>query len=181
MIYFSLFQVVWYRNDMMLNKVSTSNGTHYTLMVNNVRPSDLGIYECIARNNIGEARGSIELSGQPTRVMISNTTYTSIDKIQLTWHTESFAPVNNTTIFFRKSVVRGWGNKKFPGLVWSQLIFHHPSVSRTGRDSSQFSYLLRDLQPDTEYEVKLKSSNQFGDSPETVPILFRTKHYGCKY
>ena len=91
---------------MLLNKVSTSNTTHYTLIVNNVRTSDLGTYECIARNNIGESRGSIELSGQPTYVTILDKSESTIDKIQLKWQTESFAPVNNTTIFFRKKVKR---------------------------------------------------------------------------
>ena len=66
------------------------------------------------------------------------------------------------------------------GSAWNQLVFHHPSVSKTGRDSSVFSYLLRDLKPHTTYEVKLKSSNQFGDSPESTLVEFTTRQYGCK-
>ena len=89
---------------MLLNKVSTSNTTHYTLIVDRVRESDLGRYECVARNNIGEGRDNILLSGQPTHVTISDSSFTSIDQIQLTWQTESFGPVNNTTVFYRKSV-----------------------------------------------------------------------------
>jgi hypothetical protein len=89
---------------MLLNKFSTSNTTHYTLIVDRVRASDLGRYECIARNNIGEGRDFILLSGQPTSVTIADSSHTAIDQIQLTWHTESFAPVNNTTILYRKTV-----------------------------------------------------------------------------
>jgi len=163
-------QVVWHRNDMLLNKVSTSNRTHYTLKVERVRESDLGSYECIASNNIGEGRDHILLSGEPTHVTIADSSFTSIDQIQLAWHTESFAPVNTTTIFYRKS--------DYYGSAWSHLVFHHPAVSRTGRDSSQFSFLLRDLQPDTNYEVKLKSSNQFGDSPESNKVFFKTRQVG---
>ena len=66
------------------------------------------------------------------------------------------------------------------GSAWSQLVFHHPAVSKTGRNSSQFSFLLRDLQPDTDYEVKLKSSNQFGDSPESNKVYFKTRQVGCE-
>ena len=173
---------------MLLNKVSTFNSTHYTLIVDRVGASELGRYECIARNNIGEGRDHVLLSGQPTRVTISDSSFTSIDQIQLTWHTESFAPVNNTTIFYRKSVIKFHFLTRvfiklvqdYYGSAWSQLVFHHPAVSKTGRDSSQFSFLLRDLQPDTDYEVKLKSSNQFGDSPESNKVFFKTRQVGCE-
>ena len=66
------------------------------------------------------------------------------------------------------------------GSAWSHLVVHHPAVSKTGRDSSQFSFLLRDLQPNTNYEVKLKSSNQFGDSPESNKVYFKTRQVGCE-
>ena len=88
---------------MPVNQPFSSNRTHHTLMLHGVRVGDLGNYECVARNSIGESRGSIYLSGQPYKVEILETSFTSVDHIQLSWRTESIAPVTMTTIHFKVS------------------------------------------------------------------------------
>ena len=60
---------MWYHNDLLLDRVGTlaRNTTHFTLIIENVTHRDIGVYECVASNNIGDGRAKVKLSGKPYR------------------------------------------------------------------------------------------------------------------
>lgn len=61
------FQVLWYRDTMQLDtterRIMESRGSRHTLVIRKVQHSDFGNYTCVADNQLGKTRKSVQLSG----------------------------------------------------------------------------------------------------------------------
>lgn len=62
------FQVLWYRDTMQLDtterRIMESRGSRHTLMIRKVHRSDFGNYTCVADNQLGKTRKSVQLTGK---------------------------------------------------------------------------------------------------------------------
>ncbi|XP_023335818.1 limbic system-associated membrane protein [Eurytemora carolleeae] len=162
-------QVTWYRSGMLLDGLysTTSNSTHFSILINEVGTQDLGNYTCIAQNNQGRAEASIQLSGRPSDVRIlSGEGSVSSTQFNLSWTVSSFAPVTDSHIEARKA--------DFYNAAWKHYRFQHPARYEYFNRDSQYSFPLTDLSPDTRYQVRIKCLNQFGESEYSPIHIFRT-------
>lgn len=61
-------QVLWYRDTMQLDtterRIMESRGSRHTLIIRKVHPTDFGNYTCVADNQLGKTRKSIQLTGK---------------------------------------------------------------------------------------------------------------------
>lgn len=74
-IYFDfLFQVLWYRDTMQLDtterRIMESRGSRHTLFIRKVHRSDFGNYTCVADNQLGKTRKSVQLTGNETHWLV---------------------------------------------------------------------------------------------------------------
>ena len=71
-VVFSLFQVKWYRETMLVvpneYRYTEHFGIRHTLVLRKVQREDFGNYSCRAENSLGRSRAFIELSGKNNRV-----------------------------------------------------------------------------------------------------------------
>ena len=62
-------QVEWYFGRQKLRPDSEhrmeEDGDLFTLVIRDIEPKDLGNYSCLAINKIGEAQGTVRLTGKP--------------------------------------------------------------------------------------------------------------------
>lgn len=63
-----MFQVLWYRDTMQLDtterRIMESRGSRHTLVIRKVHRSDFGNYTCVADNQLGKTRKSVQLTGK---------------------------------------------------------------------------------------------------------------------
>lgn len=106
----SLSQVLWYRDESVMvpsdTRILESSGNKYTLILRSVEESDFGLYSCTADNLLGRSSQNIELSGRPSRaIFLSESTGFSADSFNLTWKIDSYAPIEEYKLMFRKLYV----------------------------------------------------------------------------
>ena len=133
----------------------------HTLNIRNVRDTDFGSYECKAENKIGMTGTHIELTGRPkTPVFKFQPEMTTPTKHKMIWSTESFAPIVEYKLRFRK-IPSGnvTPSKRFPDIQWFDLIV--PSDGSEDMLHSK-SYTLNGLEPTTVYEVLVIARNRYG-------------------
>jgi hypothetical protein len=84
-------------------------GTRHSLLLHSVEPSDFAAYTCSATNKIGTATAGLRLSGapQPPR-LAERVDYLGRGSYRLTWSTESYAPIAQYTLLYRKIPVSAW-------------------------------------------------------------------------
>lgn len=109
-------QVVWRRDNKLL-KVASSTDTHskYTLLpskliskdknrsllvVSNVEDSDLGDYECIVNNSMGESKVSLELTYVPEQPHLHHAE--QVNSALIThWHIRSLEPLTEVELSYK--------------------------------------------------------------------------------
>ncbi|XP_055593147.1 hemicentin-2 [Uranotaenia lowii] len=172
----------WFHNNLPLstdrryskqdNPVSENIHRHI-LSIRNVKDGDLGQYECKAENKVGIRGAHIELTGRPMTVSFKpSTELTSPNKHNLIWQVESFSPVIEYKLKFRK-IPSGdiTPNKRYPNVAWSELII--PSDGSAGQLHST-GYTLQGLQSASVYEVVVLARNRYGWSESSNILRFAT-------
>lgn len=75
----------------------------HVLIIEGVKDSDLGWYECLATNKIGFKSEKIELSGRPMPVVFKNSKNPLSSTAQhLIWETESLSPILEYKLRFQQ-------------------------------------------------------------------------------
>ncbi|CAH1130026.1 unnamed protein product [Ceutorhynchus assimilis] len=100
-------EVLWYRDTMQLDttelKLMESRGSRHTLVIRKVNKQDFGNYTCVADNQLGKTRKSIQLTGKPRPVKFNSpTTGKSRENYNISWEVESLSPIEEYKLLYRK-------------------------------------------------------------------------------
>ncbi|KAF2365127.1 Immunoglobulin I-set [Trinorchestia longiramus] len=173
--------VHWRRGDHLVasdKHLMTHNGDHrYSLIIRDVKKEDFGEYTCSAKNRQGVTERSVVLTGLPNKPKLTSSpaggeeqTYT------LTWETESFSPILQYRVKFRK-LGRGDVNKLDS---WNDSLFSVPHRPRHNQPRSSdrikvMAHAIRNLEPATDYQASVSVENEFGWSIASETFQFHTR------
>jgi len=164
--------VTWYNQRGMLvadKYPASSNATHHSLRLQRISERELGAFTCIARNELGEDRTTVLLSGRPSAVRVVPSSPTSPESISLQWVTTSFSPVDISTISYRRLGSQDWLSHRF----------QHPRPAQgASKMENSWSFLIRNLKPSTPYELKVSSRNRHGSSQPSTTVTITTQRSG---
>lgn len=160
-------RVTWSKNgenysDKKNKKFITESKSHeHKLIIKHVSQNDLGIYKCIATNSKGTVAGEIKLTGTPaTPKFIANTINDDDSTFTLKWHVESFSPIIEYTLEYRKMNEEQWSLEK-PKVIKNNVGYIYTA-----------EYSFKNLEPN-KYEAVLKAQNAFGWSERSSIHSFR--------
>jgi len=167
-----LAQVVWFYNK--TTRLSTSDRLSLeerkeggqTLTLHKLSYNDFGLYTCRASNILGREERSVEISGKPRPPTFSRDQpeiLNSVDQVNLTWSTDSLAPVTQYTLHYRKSQAGATPEEiSSAESSWSRAVL--PVLEPNPALTSGASYTLMDLEKESVYDVKVQAVNRFGMS-----------------
>lgn len=100
-------EVLWYRDTMQLDtterRIMESRGSRHTLVIRKVNRSDFGNYTCVADNQLGKTRKSVQLSGKPNPAKFNSASRGSWkDSYNISWAVESLSPIEEYKLLFRR-------------------------------------------------------------------------------
>ncbi|XP_076264967.1 limbic system-associated membrane protein-like [Rhynchophorus ferrugineus] len=126
-------EVLWYRDTMQLDTTETrimeSRGSRHTLVIRKVHRTDFGNYTCVADNQLGKTRKSIQLTGKPkAAVFKSSTMGHHRERYNISWEVESLSPIEEYQLLFRR-IPDGWTTYTEDGLPQP---LHHQSQRKFG-------------------------------------------------
>ncbi|XP_039282767.1 protein amalgam [Nilaparvata lugens] len=191
--------VTWYRETKPLTPTerseTRSTGHQYWLMLHHVRSSDFGLYTCVAENRMGKAKGTIELSGKPHRVVFTSQPESRFkDRYTIAWTVHSLSPVEEFKLLYRRSS-RSLSSphstaryfRRFDGSNntvagdmtvdnWSEVALR-ASMSWERDAKQETSFELKGLEPSATYEALVQARNKFGWSQISDTFHFVTRAY----
>ncbi|KAJ8910010.1 hypothetical protein NQ315_006014, partial [Exocentrus adspersus] len=99
--------VLWYRDTMQLDtterRIMESRGSRHTLVIRKVHRSDFGNYTCVADNQLGKTRKSVQLTGTPNPAKFNSASRGSWkDSYNISWAVESLSPIEEYKLLFRR-------------------------------------------------------------------------------
>lgn len=193
--------VLWFRDTAQLGTTEQhsphSRGNRYTLTIRNVTASDFGNYSCVASNVHGKARGHLSLTGSAgLAVFDSPPIAPEKDIYNISWSVNSHAAIIEYRLFFRQqprhhrphhsqesnssammAYRNEWNSVLLPGegVVNPQLPAPppYPGVTRQKK-----FYLIRGLQPATNYEARVQAKNVHGWNKMSPIFHFTTRSNG---
>ncbi|KYB28717.1 limbic system-associated membrane protein isoform X1 [Tribolium castaneum] len=100
-------EVLWYRDTMQLDtterRIMESRGSRHTLLIRKVHRSDFGNYTCVADNQLGKTRKSVQLTGKPNPAKFNSATRGNWrDSYNISWAVESYSPIEEYKLLFRE-------------------------------------------------------------------------------
>nr|CAH7731399.1 unnamed protein product [Callosobruchus chinensis] len=100
-------EVLWYRDTMQLDtterRIMESHGSRHTLVIRKVHRSDFGNYTCVADNQLGKTRKSIQLTGKPNPAKFNSASRGNWkDSYNISWEVESLSPIEEYKLLFRR-------------------------------------------------------------------------------
>ncbi|CAL4066480.1 unnamed protein product [Meganyctiphanes norvegica] len=147
----------------------------HTLTFDKINESDFGAYMCLAENNHGSSSEVIHITGLPTLPRItSSPNGGEADTYTLKWETESFYPITEVTVRYRKNQ---------PVHVNAVVAEAWEKVSRvigSNEDSSpgiiqEQKLRLTGLEAARDYVTTIRVKNKYGWSPDSENFHFSTK------
>ncbi|XP_071449824.1 protein CEPU-1-like [Hetaerina americana] len=164
-------KVVWSRGKQpipLTNRISKKvKGDGYSLVFHRVHSDDLTTYTCTATNALGTDQRTLLLTGV-AREAVFKQGLTPLendeDTITLIWEAESYTPIINFKLEFRRIsgvVVSNWTEVVIPADGQSALVHSK-------------SFILRGLSPGASYEAVVRSRNAYGWSPPSEVFAFAT-------
>ncbi|XP_050710598.1 protein amalgam-like isoform X2 [Eriocheir sinensis] len=150
----------------------------HTLTITNVSEKDFGAYVCIAENPHGQKDAVIQMTGLPKPPVLTSspiggesTSYT------LTWETESYYPITEFLIRYRKTHLGAWqpNHTVVMAGAWENVSKKvvATSVPRAQRES--LTYTLHGLEVASDYVTVVRVRNRYGWSAESDHFHFSTK------
>uniref|UniRef100_A0A8D8LSB1 Lachesin n=1 Tax=Cacopsylla melanoneura TaxID=428564 RepID=A0A8D8LSB1_9HEMI len=194
-------EVIWYKETLKLDtterRIMETRGRRHTLVIRKVLFTDFGNYSCVAENSMGKTRQYLELSGRPNPAIFkSHPTGRYKDNYNITWAVNSYTPIEEFKLLFRKVPVhndnvnyqyqhskrptRRQDNDTFGSQlsnqwarsdIWNDVVVPN---SPTEQFTQQMSYLIRGLEPGTQYEAKVMAKNRFGWNQMSESFKFQT-------
>lgn len=165
--------------DSQKDHLSLTHAAHrHTLTIKNVSEKDFGDYVCIAENVHGQREAAIQMTGLPKPPQLTSspnggesTMYT------LTWETESYYPITEFLIKYRKTQLGAWQTNRTMVMAgsWENVsqIVDSVNVSRDTLHSMAFT--LTGLEVATDYVVVVRVRNKYGWSAASEHFHFSTK------
>lgn len=100
-------EVLWYRDTMQLDtterRIMESRGSRHTLFIRKVHRSDFGNYTCVADNQLGKTRKSVQLTGKPNAAKFSSASKGNWkDSYNISWVIQSLSPIEEYKLLFRR-------------------------------------------------------------------------------
>ena len=177
---FPVAEVTWMKNGESLNEsspeiiLSKSDKKHSLLLVS-VSEESVGEYSCTARNSLGEATATADISGDATPAdILSNHISDFTDKFTLEWSVHSKSIIDMFEVKVRKQGEEKWKVNE----VKVKSNETNKNVTFDGDTEINAKLLLLDLEPATKYEVSVASKNQFGLNSHGDLFIFTTKAKG---
>ncbi|XP_071534822.1 protein amalgam-like [Panulirus ornatus] len=150
----------------------------HTLTINHVTEKDFGAYVCIAENAHGQKNAVIQMTGLPKPPHVtSSPTGGESTRYTLTWETESYYPITEFLIKYRKTHLGAWhrnGTMVIAG-AWENVSRVVDSESATDVRRHSMIYTLRGLEVATDYVAVVRVRNKYGWSSESDKFSFSTK------
>ncbi|XP_076363671.1 cell adhesion molecule Dscam1-like isoform X10 [Tachypleus tridentatus] len=164
------FLVSWAKDGTKLTMPSTryesyeeasGKGVKATLLVSSVERGDQGNYVCNVKNDYGSGKDVTILAVQepPESPLDVRVVSKNSRSARVTWGSPSSvsAPIKQFVMMY-------WKNSKVSGKLHEVML-----------SSTETSTLLRDLQPGSEYTVRLLAENEVGRGDPSDPVTFETK------
>ncbi|XP_071534823.1 protein amalgam-like [Panulirus ornatus] len=152
----------------------------HTLTIHRVTERDFGKYVCIAENAHGQKKAVIQMTGLPKRPqLLSNPVGMENTRYTLTWETESYLPITEFFIKYRKSHLGAWHRNRTMLMAgtWqnvSRVVMNSGSAAPEGRRHFMV-YTLEGLQAATFYVAIVSVRNKYGWSAESDRFSFSTR------
>jgi len=166
--------VRWYRDSLMLdsdnNYLREQRGSLHTFIVRKVKRENFGQYTCRATNTFGKQSAHVYLTGKPLKpVFQSNILSKRSNAHTLSWVTESPAPLVEYRLIYRK-VSDTDGDVLY---VWTTLNLR---AEHGFGNLYNHTYVLDNLEQDSNYEVKVEAKNEWGWSQTSDVFRFYTRN-----
>ena len=176
---FPVAEVTWMKNGESLNEsspeiiLSKSDKKHSLLLVS-VSEESVGEYSCTARNSLGEATATADISGDahPAEIL-SNHISDDPHMFTLQWSALSESNIELFEVKIRKEGEEKWKTNEVEVKKENDTTI---TIDNDGKYHGEL--LLTDLQPATKYEVTVASKNKFGLNSHGDLFKFKTKNEG---
>ncbi|KAL0273991.1 UNVERIFIED_CONTAM: hypothetical protein PYX00_006538 [Menopon gallinae] len=196
--------VLWYRDTLRLDTTDRRSmevrGSRHTLYIRKVQASDFGNYSCVADNSLGKMRQYLQLSGKPNQVVFRSDPMSRYkDSYNITWAVNSYTPIEEFKLYFRKIYDHNQPNTpqqyhaKRPTRRYPSSFQENETAGQLGRGdwsdvilpaipselfTQQMSYVIRGLEPGTQYEARVRARNRFGWNELSEKFHFSTRGSG---
>ncbi|XP_036217177.2 uncharacterized protein [Bactrocera oleae] len=100
-------EVLWFKDTMQLDTterhIMENRGSRHTLIIRKVHPQDFGNYSCVAENQLGKARKTLQLSGKPNIAVFNSPPISQYkDRYNISWTVDSHTPIEEYKLSFRR-------------------------------------------------------------------------------
>ncbi|XP_046805984.1 uncharacterized protein LOC111675782 isoform X2 [Lucilia cuprina] len=100
-------EVIWFKDTMQLDTterhIMENRGSRHTLIIRKVHPQDFGNYSCVAENQLGKSRKTLQLSGKPNVAVFNSPPISQYkDRYNISWTVESHTPIEEYKLSFRR-------------------------------------------------------------------------------
>ncbi|XP_062125458.1 lachesin isoform X3 [Drosophila sulfurigaster albostrigata] len=100
-------EVIWFKDTMQLDTterhIMENRGSRHTLIIRKVHPQDFGNYSCVAENQLGKSRKTLQLSGKPNVAVFNSPAISQYkDRYNISWAVDSHTPIEEYKLSFRK-------------------------------------------------------------------------------
>ncbi|KAG0722569.1 Lachesin [Chionoecetes opilio] len=161
------------------NHLSQIHVAHrHTLTIRNVTEKDFGAYMCIAENRHGQKDATIQMTGLPKRPVITSSPIGGeSNSYTLTWETESYYPITEFLIKYRKAHLGGWPANHTMVMAgsWENVSQKVRPVQVREGARHAMTHALRRLEVATDYLTVIRVRNKYGWSAESEHFSFSTK------
>ncbi|XP_024084430.1 obscurin-like isoform X2 [Cimex lectularius] len=166
-------EVIWYFAGRPIPDdgffLQIKQGTKYNLVIKSTKESHFGHYKCVASNKLGTVSQTLELSGLPNTPFFKKTHQDVYpDKAVLTWEVDSYSPIVQHKLFFRKYNISSKADN------WTEVFV--PAEFTGGPIHTQM-YNLNGLERSSVYEAAVIAKNKFGWSSYSNIYLFATEGF----
>lgn len=163
--------------EVHLSQIRTAH--RHTLTIKHVTEKDFGAYVCIAKNAHGQKDAVIQMTALPnTPHITSSPNGGESDMYTLTWEAESYYPVTEFMIKYRKNHMGGWHENRtvvLRGGDWQSVTHSLESEERNLDNLHTMAFTLKDLEIATDYVAVVRVRNKYGWSAESPNFNFSTK------
>ncbi|XP_049963885.1 lachesin-like isoform X1 [Schistocerca serialis cubense] len=171
-------RLMWYQDNLMLDPTERrsmeTRGNKHTLTIRDVQATDFGNYSCVAENSLGRAKKYMELSGRPGPAQYRSSPFgRSWDSYNLTWQVESYPPLEEVRVLYRRLMVNDTYNQPDK---WHDISLRPPQDSDTF--THVMSYNIRGLSHGSMFEAIVQAKNRYGWNEVSDMFQFHTRGAG---
>lgn len=159
--------------------LSQNNFAHrHTLTINPVKEDDFGTYVCIAENSLGQKTALIQMTSLPKPPQVtSSPNGGESTRYTLTWETESYYPITEFIIKYRRTHMDAWQRNHNMVMAdsWESVSRAVDTEGVRHGTRHALAYTLDPLEVATDYVAVIRVRNKYGWSSESDNFSFSTK------